>query len=72
LSAEPANSGWSGARGMVADFAPRVEKLEHCQAYLCGPPPMVDAAEAILLRHGVQQQSIFADRFYDRSRPADI
>ncbi len=72
LSAEPANSEWRGARGLVADFAPRVENLAQCQAYLCGPPPMVDAAEAILLRHGVQQQSIFADRFYDRSRPAEV
>lgn len=72
LSAEPAGSAWSGARGLVADFAPRVENLARCQAYLCGPPPMVDAAEAILLRHGLHQQAIFADRFYDRSRPAEI
>lgn len=72
LSAEPQNSGWSGARGLVADFAPRIAYLDQAQAYLCGPPPMVDAAEAILLRHGVHRQRIFADRFYDRSRPAEV
>ena len=70
LSLEPAESAWTGARGLVADLLPAQENLPAAQAYLCGPPPMVDAAEALLLRHGVAAESIFADRFFDRSRPA--
>ncbi|MDP2451397.1 MAG: hypothetical protein Q8Q74_19505 [Polaromonas sp.] len=38
------------------------------QAYLCGPPPMVDAAEALLSRLGVATENIFADRFFERSQ----
>lgn len=70
LSAEPEGSDWRGARGLVADFLTRVDGLAEAQAYLCGPPPMVDAAEALLLQHGVATEAIFADRFFDRSRPA--
>jgi methane monooxygenase component A beta chain/propane monooxygenase small subunit len=31
--------------------------------YMCGPPPMVEAAEAMLARHGVDEQRIFIDKF---------
>ncbi len=31
--------------------------------YMCGPPPMVDAAEVMLEQHGVDGQRIFTDRF---------
>lgn len=70
LSIEPEDSSWTGARGLVADLLPDVDNLAAAQAYLCGPPPMVDAAEDLLLRHGVTKEAIFADRFFDRSRPA--
>lgn len=70
LSMEDAASAWTGARGMVADLLDEVSDLSTAQAYLCGPPPMVDAAEAALLKRGVPSEAIFADRFFDRSRPA--
>lgn len=70
LSAEPDDSSWGGERGLVADVAARMESLVGHQAYLCGPPPMVDAAEAMLLGFGVPPGAIFADRFFDRGRPA--
>jgi hypothetical protein len=31
--------------------------------YMCGPPPMVEAAEAMLARHGIDEQRIFVDKF---------
>ena len=34
-----------------------------CEAYLCGPPPMVDAVFAALTACGVPSQNIRADRF---------
>lgn len=62
LSAEPAGSEWLGARGLVADFiSPEFAKTS--DAYLCGPPPMVDAALEKLLSAGVQRERIRADRF---------
>jgi len=70
LSLEDAASSWTGARGLVVDLLDKVRDLSESQAYLCGPPPMVDAAEAALLKNGVPAEAIFADRFFDRSQPA--
>lgn len=62
LSAEPETSEWPGERGRVADFiSPQVAK--DSEAYLCGPPPMVDAAFERLLSAGAQPECIRADRF---------
>lgn len=62
LSDEPEDSDWSGARGFVT-----AHMAEHmtpdCHAYLCGPPPMIDSAQALLLAHGVVREHIHADRF---------
>ncbi|UJB66113.1 2Fe-2S iron-sulfur cluster binding domain-containing protein [Acidovorax sp. YS12] len=62
LSAEPEGSAWTGARGLVADAIPSA-LAGTCEAYLCGPPPMVDAALAQLLRAGARREHIRADRF---------
>lgn len=60
LSEAPPGSAWAGARGLVTshiaeNFAPGAE------AYLCGPPPMVDGARAELAALGAQR--VFFDRF---------
>lgn len=68
LSSEAADSDWTGVRGMVADRMVAVPGLVQAQIYLCGPPPMVDAAEAIALSAGVSREAVFADRFFDRSK----
>lgn len=72
LSSEAASSEWTGVRGMVADHMVATPELAQAQIYLCGPPPMVDAAEAIALRAGVGPEDVFADRFFDRSKPAPM
>lgn len=72
LSAEPPGSTWSGARGLVTDLLPEAV-LPGAHAYLCGPPPMVDAAREALMRQGVATTDIHADRFttlYDRPQAA--
>lgn len=73
LSEEPADSGWQGRRGLVtgalAELGPELEKAA---AYLCGPPPMVDAAIAELRRLGLPFERIFFDKFVDRSHRPDI
>jgi propane monooxygenase reductase component len=56
---------WEGETGMVTDVVKRLETegLEDVDAYLCGPPPMVDAAIALLERSGVPEAHIYFDRF---------
>jgi propane monooxygenase reductase subunit len=39
------------------------EELEQPDVYMCGPPPMVEAAEAMLARRGIDEQRIFVDKF---------
>jgi NAD(P)H-flavin reductase len=71
LSEEPAASSWAGARGMVADFAvgdamagARLD-VTAAQAYLCGPPPMIAAAEHLLALAGMPPEAIHRDVFED-------
>ncbi|WP_198972333.1 2Fe-2S iron-sulfur cluster-binding protein [Xylophilus sp. ASV27] len=62
LSAEPCGSGWPGARGLVADFVAEHD-ARNADAYLCGPPAMVDAVQRRLLALGAAPARIRADRF---------
>ena len=68
LSEEPADSGWQGERGMCTEFiATGVPDVHTCEAYLCGPPGMVDSAIKVLQDNGVDAQRIFYDKFLDAS-----
>ncbi|WP_334118351.1 2Fe-2S iron-sulfur cluster-binding protein [Limnobacter sp.] len=64
LSEEPEHSGWKGARGFVTD---ELDKLlmdwPQVQAYLCGPPAMIDAAIAKFSKLGVKVENIRYDKF---------
>ena len=70
---EPENSDWNGARGMVTDYFEDefIQKqgisIDGWQAYLCGPPPMVDAASDCLQKNGIAADEIFYDKFTDAS-----
>ena len=58
------DTSWTGERGMVTDVVDRLEAgLGDADLYLCGPPPMVDAALALLERHNVPSTQIFFDKF---------
>lgn len=53
-----------GAAGLVTDVVDQREAdLDDCDFYLCGPPPMVDAALGLLEGRGVPQEQIFYDKF---------
>jgi propane monooxygenase reductase subunit len=61
---EPAGDEWEGECGMITDVVDRLEQdLEEVDAYLCGPPPMVDAAIGMLVRRGVPESHIYYDKF---------
>lgn len=67
LSAARGDATWTGDRGIVSDkIAGLLVPGSH--AYLCGPPPMVDACSATLLLCGVASGHIYADRFTTNGR----
>ena len=55
---------WSGEQGLITDVVQRSEQeLGEVDAYLCGPPPMVDAAIALLEAKGVPESRVYHDKF---------
>jgi propane monooxygenase reductase subunit len=55
---------WEGETGLITDVVDRSESdLADIDAYLCGPPPMVDAAIDLLVRRGVPEGHIYYDKF---------
>jgi propane monooxygenase reductase subunit len=61
---EAGDDGWAGETGLITDVVERMEDdLAEVDAYLCGPPPMVDAAIAMLEARGVPEAHIYFDKF---------
>ena len=59
-----ADGPWDGETGLITDVLDRMEEnLEDVDAYLCGPPPMVEAAIATLERRGCAESHIYFDKF---------
>jgi propane monooxygenase reductase subunit len=55
---------WEGETGLITEVVDRRESdLADVDAYLCGPPPMVDAAIDLLVRRGVPEAHIYYDKF---------
>jgi propane monooxygenase reductase subunit len=64
LSDDDPGPGWEGEVGLITDVVSRAEPdLSDVDAYLCGPPPMVDAAMALLISQGVDEDHIYFDKF---------
>ena len=65
LSQEPEGSDWPGERGFVHDVAKRLYDscFEGNTAYLCGPPPMIEACLATLMQGRLFEKHIFTERF---------
>jgi propane monooxygenase reductase subunit len=56
--------GWDGEVGLITDVLRRREtSLAGVDAYVCGPPPMVEAAMELLPALGVADRRIFYDKF---------
>jgi propane monooxygenase reductase subunit len=68
---EPADGDdWDGHTGLITEIVERNESsLEGMDAYVCGPPPMVDAAIASLTALGVREENIFYDKFTTTGEP---
>jgi len=64
LSHEPAGSSWRGERGLVTEtLAKQIGDAFGAEAYLCGPPLMIDAAIEILSSAGLSDADIHYDKF---------
>lgn len=57
---------WSGFRGYVHEAAKAHfdGRFSANKAYLCGPPPMIDAAISCLMQGRLFERDIFMERFY--------
>jgi phenol hydroxylase P5 protein len=65
LSNEPEDSAWTGARGFVHDAAKAHfggDFTGH-KAYLCGPPPMVEACIGTLMQGRLFERDIYTEKF---------
>jgi len=61
---------WDGELGLITDVVRRHESdLRRADAYVCGPPPMVEAAIAVLEDLGAPAGRIFYDKFTTTGEP---
>ncbi len=70
LSDELEDSDWRGARGFVTEYISKAAEglgAEDTEAYLCGPPPMIDAAMPELVAIGIAETNMHFDKFLDGS-----
>ena len=73
LSESSGADGWTGETGLITEVVRRRESsLAGVDAYVCGPPPMVDAAIATLTHLGVPEHAIFYDKFTPTHEPEEV
>jgi propane monooxygenase reductase component len=64
LSEPTGDDRWDGEVGLITDVLKRHEHdLSGAHAYVCGPPPMVEAAMPTLTALGVPDKRIYYDKF---------
>jgi propane monooxygenase reductase subunit len=71
LSESTDGDGWEGEKGLITDVVRRLEggNLSGADAYVCGPPPMVEAAIALLTELGTPEKRIYYDKFTTTGDP---
>ena len=64
LSEPDPSDDWDGEVGLITDVVKRHEAgLKGAHAYVCGPPPMVEAAMPLLTQLGVPEKHVYFDKF---------
>jgi propane monooxygenase reductase subunit len=62
---------WDGETGLITDVVQRLSgQIGGAHAYVCGPPPMVEAAVPLLTRLGVPEKHVYYDKFTTTGEPA--
>ena len=63
---------WEGEVGLITDVVGRLAGgLKGAHAYVCGPPPMVEAALPMLMTAGVEEKRIYYDKFTTTADPQE-
>ena len=61
---------WDGENGLITDVVKRLRgNLADAHAYVCGPPPMVEAAIPLLETLGVEDKRVYYDKFTTTGEP---
>lgn len=62
---EKSDAGWTGKTGFVHEVAAELYggKFSGMKAYLCGPPPMIDACIDTLMKGRLFEKDIYMERF---------
>jgi propane monooxygenase reductase subunit len=69
---DPDHGDWEGENGLITDVVKRLTgPLASAHAYVCGPPPMVEAAIPLLETLGVPEKRIYYDKFTTTGEPSD-
>jgi phenol hydroxylase P5 protein len=73
LSHEADGSDWKGAKGFVHEVAKAHfdNKFEGCKAYLCGPPPMIDACISTLMQGRLFERDMYMENFFTNANKDD-
>jgi phenol hydroxylase P5 protein len=73
LSHEPEGSDWKGFRGFVHEAAKAHFNNDFSgrKAYLCGPPPMIDAAITTLMQGRLFEADIYTEKFISAADAAN-
>ena len=62
---------WDGETGLITDVVARLTgDIRGAHAYVCGPPPMVEAAVPLLTRLGVPEKHVYWDKFTTTGEPS--
>jgi propane monooxygenase reductase subunit len=63
---------WDGETGLITDVAGRLARdARGAHAYVCGPPPMVEAALPVLISLGIDEKHIYYDKFTTTGEPGE-
>jgi propane monooxygenase reductase subunit len=72
LSEPGDDDGWDGETGLITDVVKRLASdLKGAHAYVCGPPPMVEAAIPLLAQLGVEEKRVYYDKFTTTGEPQE-
>jgi propane monooxygenase reductase component len=72
LSESTGDDDWAGETGLITDVVKRhAADLTGAHAYVCGPPPMVEAALPLLATLGVADKRIYYDKFTTTGNPQE-
>jgi len=70
LSEPHESDDWDGEVGLITDVVKKHESgLKAAHAYVCGPPPMVEAAMPLLTQLGVPEKNVYYDKFTTTGEP---